>query len=114
MHKLLKVSAVVAVLLAGAGASYRLVLPATEAAPQRWQDRPPQQRKAIENCLEAAQMVFAVHWAVACTTEEGQSPAGEADGNAECDLPHSKAAAVNAWLDRAEKACFAESLQSAR
>jgi hypothetical protein len=90
MDKWLKVSIMVAVLLAGAGAFYHFafVLPGIEQA----------RRSAIESCREAARMVYDVHWAVACMP----------DGDAECDLPDAKAAVVNAWLDDAEKRCMAE------
>lgn len=92
MDKWLKVSIMVAVLLAGAGAFYHFVfvLPEIEQA----------RRGAIESCRYAARMVYDVHWAAAC--------AGHADGHAECDLPDAKAAVVNAWLDEAEKRCMAE------
>ena len=108
MHQWLKVSAGMAVLLAGAGASYRLVLPGIEPAPLHGEYSPVQRGRALEECLQAAQMVYAVHWAVACMSQAGQAPAGTNDGNAECDLPDSKAAVVNAWLDKAEKACRTE------
>jgi L-alanine-DL-glutamate epimerase-like enolase superfamily enzyme len=110
MHKWLKVSVVMAVLLACAGAfySFTFVLPGIETAALSSMSSPAQRSGAVEDCLEAAQMVFAVHWAVACMNEAGQATAGAADGNAECDLPNSKAAVVNAWLDEAERACFTE------
>jgi hypothetical protein len=100
MDKWLKVSIVVAVLLAGAGALYHFVfvLPGIEQA----------RRAAIESCLQAARMVYDVHWAAACTTQVGQASPGQADGHAECDLPDDKAAVVNAWLDQAEQRCMAE------
>jgi hypothetical protein len=103
MNKWLKVSILAAVLLAGAGAFYRFVfvLPGIEQARQNG-------GPALEQCQQAAQMVYAVHWAVACMTEVGQASTGVADGNAECDLPDAKAAVVNAWLNEAEKQCIAE------
>lgn len=118
MDKWLKVSIVVAVLLAGAGAFYRFVFipPGIEQARQdrgnaaRRADefRLAERRNALEHCREAARMVYDVHWAVACMTEVGQASAGLADGHAECDLPNAKAAVVNAWLNEAEERCMAE------
>lgn len=110
MHKWLKVSAVVAVPLACAGAFYRfaVVLPGTEVAALYRVNSPAPRHSAVEDCLQAAQMVYAVHWAVACMSQAAQATAGAGDGNAECDLPDAKAAVVNAWLDEAEKACIAE------
>jgi len=61
-----------------------------------------QRRGALEHCLYAAQMMFDVQWAAACTTQVG------ADDSADCDLPDAKAAVVNAWLNDAEKMCMAE------
>ena len=57
---------------------------------------------ALEDCLYAAQMMFDVKWAAACTTQVG------ADDSADCDLPDAKAAVVNAWLNEADKQCRAE------
>ena len=119
MDKWLKVSIVAAALLAGAGAFYRFgfVLPGIEQARQdrgnaaRRADefQLVQRRDALEHCLQAARMIYDVHWAVACMTEVGQaSSTGVADGNAECDLPDAKAAVVNAWLNDAEEQCIAE------
>lgn len=109
MHKWLKISAPLAALLAGGGAFYEFVIapPATDPDPLYAQIGPTQRRAAIDDCMQAAQMVFAVHWAVACSAQAVQTPA-EADGNAECDLPDSRAAVVNAWLDEAERACMAD------
>lgn len=100
MDKWLKVSIMVAVLLAGAGAFYHFVfvLPEIEQA----------RRGAIESCRYAARMVYDVHWAAACATQAGQASPGQADGHAECNLPDAKAAVVNAWLDEAERRCMAE------
>lgn len=56
----------------------------------------------LEQCLYAAQMAFDVHWAAACTTQVG------ADDSAECELPETKAAVVNAWLNDEDKRCMAE------
>lgn len=100
MNKWLKVSLVVAVLLAGAGAFYRLVF-----LPSGMEQA---QASAIEDCQKAARMVFDVHWAAACMTQGGQASPGQADGHAECELPNDKAAVVNRWLDEAEAQCRAE------
>jgi hypothetical protein len=118
MDKWLKVSIVAAALLAGAGAFYRFgfVLPGIEQARQdrgnadRRADefQLVQRRDALEHCLQAARMVYDVHWAVACMTEVAQASSGLVDGHAECDLPDSKAAVVNAWLNEAEAQCIAE------
>ncbi len=110
MHKWLKVSVVMAVLIACATAFYRFgfVPPGIETASLNRKSSPAQPSAEVEDCLQAAQLVFAVHWAVACMNEAGQATAGAADGNAECDLPNPKAAVVNAWLDEAERACFSE------
>jgi len=118
MDKWLKVSIVAAVLLAGAGAFYGLgfVLPGIEQARQAGGNAAgradefqlAQRRDALEQCRQAAQMVYDVHWAAACMTEVGQASQGLADGHAECDLPDAKAAVVNAWLDEAEERCIAE------
>jgi hypothetical protein len=62
----------------------------------------PQRGIELEQCLYAAHMAFDVHWAAACTTQVG------ADDSAECDLPDTKAAVVNAWLNDEEKRCMAE------
>lgn len=98
-----------AALLAGGGAFYHFVFarPGIEAALLQMQTSPVQRRAAIGDCMQAAEMVFAVHWAAACMAEAGQTP-GNPDGNAECDLSDSQAAVVNAWLDEAEKACVTE------
>lgn len=98
MDKWLKVSIVVAVLLAGAGALYR----DSESTARRADER----RAVVEECQRAARMVYDVHWAAACA-QAGQSSPGQADGHAECDLPDDKAAVVNAWLDEAEQRCVA-------
>jgi hypothetical protein len=118
MDKWLKVSIVAAALLAGAGAFYRFgfVLPGIEQARQdrgnadRRADefQLVQRRDALEHCVQAARMVYDVHWAVACMTEVAQASSGLVDGHAECDLPDSKAAVVNAWLNEAEAQCIAE------
>lgn len=106
MDRWLKVSLVVAVLLAGAGTFYHRVF----VLPGVGQDgeSAAQSRSAMEDCQRAARMVYDVHWAAACMTQAGQAPPGEADGHAECDLPDDKAAVVNAWLDEAERRCVAE------
>lgn len=101
MDKWLKVSLVVAV-LAGGGLLYHFVFlgPGTEQALR--------DKAVFEDCQKAARMVYDVHWAAACMTQVGQSSPGHADGHAECELPDDKAAAVNAWLDEAERRCMAE------
>jgi hypothetical protein len=99
MHNWPKVSIVVAVLLAGAGAFYRLV-PGIEQARTR--------SAAVDDCLQAVRMAYDVQWAAACATQGGQGTPGQADGHAECDLPDAKAAIVNAWLDQDEQRCVAE------
>jgi hypothetical protein len=53
-------------------------------------------------------LAYDVHWAAACATQAGQGSAGQADGDAECDLPEAKAAVVNAWLDQDEQRCVTE------
>jgi hypothetical protein len=108
----------VAALLAGVGAVYYFVpaMPEIEqarlgienAAKSSDQFRLAQRRGDVEDCLQAARMVYAVHWAAACTSEVGQPSQGIADGHAECDLPHDKAAVVNAWLNEAEERCVVE------
>jgi hypothetical protein len=118
MDKWLKISIVAAaVLLAGAGAFYRFgdVLPGIgrvppdggNAARRADEIQLAQRRNALEHCLQAARMVYDVHWAAACM-REGQASPGLADGHAECDLPDAKAAVVNAWLNEAEERCVAE------
>ena len=102
MYKWQKVSIVVAVLLAGAGAAYHFVF----VPPGIEQTR--QGGSAIEDCQIAARMVYDVHWAAACMAQAGQASPGLADGHAECDLPEEKAAVVNKWLDEAEARCMAE------
>jgi hypothetical protein len=104
MYKWQKVSIVVAVLLAGAGAAYHFafVRPGIEQA------RQDPGRSAVEDCQIAARMVYDVHWAAACMTQVDQASPGLADGHAECDLPEDKAAVVNKWLDEAEARCLAE------
>jgi hypothetical protein len=100
MDKWLKVSILVAVLLAGAGAFYRYSESTARQADER--------RAIVEECQKAERMAFDVHWAAACMTQVGQASQGQADGHAECDLPDEKAAVVNAWLDQAEQRCMAE------
>lgn len=100
MHKWLKVSIAVAVLLAGAGAYHRFFSP-TPGIEQA-------HRSALEDCHRAARMVYDVHWAAACMAQAAEAPTGLADGHAECELPDDKAAVVNAWLDQAERQCLAE------
>ncbi|MDP3761909.1 MAG: hypothetical protein Q8R01_15475 [Ramlibacter sp.] len=99
MDKRLQSSLAAALLLAGSGAYLYL----KGGAPSQ-QDalQVAQQRSELEHCLHAAQMVFDVHWAAACTTQ------GDGDDSAECDLPDAKAAVVNTWLNEAEKRCMAE------
>jgi len=97
MNKWLKVSIVMAVLLAGGGAFYHLF--GIEQV---------QRSAAVEDCLEAARMAYDVQWAAACETQAGQATSGQADGHAECDLPEAKAAVINAWLDQDERRCVAE------
>lgn len=117
MDKWLKASIMAAVLLAGTGVFYyfAVVLPRIEQARLDREtalgrtelSRLAQRRSAIDSCREAARMVYAVHWAAACTTQVSQGPS-HADGHAECDLPDSKAAVVNAWLKQDEARCIAE------
>lgn len=104
MDRLLKVSLVAGALLVGGGAWYGLGgnAPARLDVAQR-----PAPRSDLEHCLDSARMIFDVHWAAACTAEAEQGVPG-ADGHAECDLAGDRAAAVNAWLDRAEARCRAE------
>jgi hypothetical protein len=97
MNKWLKVSIVMAVLIAGGGASYHLV--GTERA---------QRSAAVEDCLQGVRMAYDVHWAAACATQAGQASSDQAEGHAECDLPDAKAAIINAWLDQDEQRCVAE------
>jgi hypothetical protein len=111
MHKWPAMCLTLAVLAAGAGALYHFSSSAgggdrVAAAKDLLQGA--QRRSALDQCREAAQMVYDVHWAAACLTVVGQSSPGTADGHAECDLPDEKAAVVNAWLDRAEAQCAAE------
>jgi hypothetical protein len=118
MDKWLKVSIVAALLLAGVGLFYRIgfVPRGSEQSRQGGGNADTradavqlaQRRNALEQCRQAARMVYDVHWAVACMTEAAQATPGLSDGDAECDLPDAKAAAVNAWLDEAEKQCVAE------
>lgn len=61
---------------------------------------------ALDQCLDAVQLEFDVHWAAACTTQVG------GDDSADCDLPDVKAAVVNAWLTAAERQCMAEARAS--
>lgn len=98
MDKWLKVSLAAAVLLAGGGASWYLK-DGTSRAPDGVNVA---QHSALQHCLQAAQMIYDVHWAAACTTQ------GSANDHADCDLPDAKAAVVNAWLDRAEARCRAD------
>lgn len=95
----MQVALLAAVLLTGSGAYYYFSRGAT-SQPDATQVS--LRRGAFEQCMHAAQMVFDVHWAAACTTQVGE------DDGAECDLPAAKAAVVNAWLNEAEKRCMAE------
>jgi hypothetical protein len=99
MDKRFKVSIVMAVLIAGGGALYLLV-PGLDQARTR--------SAAMEECMQGVRMAYAVQWAAACATHAGQATPGQADGDAECDLPDAKAAVVNAWLDQDEQRCVAE------
>src|SRR4030095_5793265 len=99
MDKRLKVSIVMAVLVAGAGAGAFYHFAGIEQA---------QHSAAVEECLQGARMAYDVQWAAACATQAGQASSGQADGHAECDLPEAKAAVVNAWLDQDEQRCVAE------
>lgn len=110
MNKWLMRSIAVALLLAVAGAllHFARVLPETGLAPEL---KLAQRHRAVEECRQAARMVYDVHWAAACVgqvTQVGQAWPGQADGHAECDLPNEKAAVVNAWLDEAERLCAVE------
>jgi len=104
MDRRLKVSLAVGVLLAGGGALHYLSrnAPARPDVVQLGAQLGP-----LEQCMYSARMTFDVHWAIACATEAEQGVPG-ADGNAECDLPDDRAAAVNAWLDRAEAQCLGQ------
>lgn len=120
MDKWLKVSIMTATLLVGAGAfsfyHFAFSLPGTQQARRDSEGaegpvvelRLAQGRSPVEDCHEAARMVYDVHWAAACMTEVGQAGPGRADGHAECELPDDKAAVVNAWLNQAEERCMAE------
>ena len=112
MDKWLKVSIVMAALLAGAGALcyfYFAFVPPVQSAGARADELGlVQRRSAVVSCQEAAQMAYDVHWAAACQAQAGQASQGFADGHPECDLPEAKAAVVNAWLNEAERRCMAE------
>lgn len=118
MHKRLKPSSIgVAALLAGMGLVHQFgFVPASwRGANERASTGMPvdvfraaQQRTSIQDCWEAARLVFDVHWAVACMAHEGQASADQPDGFAECELPDAKAAVVNRWLDEAESQCVAD------
>jgi hypothetical protein len=121
MDKWQKVSiAMMAALLAGAGAFQQFAIvpfgaerarPDAENAASpvdELRPAPEYQRSAMVGCQEAANMLYAVHWAVACQAQAGQASPGLAEGDAECDLPEAKAAVINAWLDEAEQRCRAE------
>jgi hypothetical protein len=98
MDRRLQVALIGAMLLGGGAYLYL-----ERGAPPRQDElQVAQQRSELEHCLHAAQMVYDVHWAAACTTHGG------ADDSAECDLPDARAAVVNAWLNEAEKRCMAE------
>ncbi len=99
MDKRLYIALIAAVLLIGGGAYYYFKSPASS---QLDAVQVAHRRGALDQCMHAAQMVFDVHWAAACTTQVG------ADDGAECDLPEAKAAVVNAWLNKAEALCMAE------
>jgi hypothetical protein len=104
MHKRLA-SMTVAVLLAGAGAAmlshFASFLPGKGTPVRTDEFAIANGRSAMVGCREAAQMTFDVHWAAACQAQAG-------DGHAECDLPDTKAAVINAWLNEAERRCAAE------
>ena len=104
MDRRLKVSLAVGALLAGGGSLHCLSRLAP-GVPDSVQFAA--QPGALEQCLISARMTFDVHWAVACAAEAQQGVPG-ADGNAECDLSDDRAAAVNAWLDKAEAQCRSE------
>lgn len=106
MDKRLQVASMVALLLSGGSGGYLYF--SSGLGPYRPHALQLSIRSdAFEQCVVAARMTYDVHWAAACTTQEGD------DNGAECDLPPAKAAVVNAWLNNAEMECMAEA-RSAR
>jgi hypothetical protein len=111
LDKLLKLSIMVAVLLAGAGIFYHLVIYLPEVERSRRADAKQEAqaiaaRTSVEQCLQAAQLLYDITWASACMAVAIQDKS--ADGSSECSLPDARAAPINSSLKDAEAKCLAE------
>jgi hypothetical protein len=59
---------------------------------------------AVEDCRRAAELLYEVAWAAACMKTQ--------DDSADCTLPDSQAARVNAILAEEEAQCMADEAQA--
>jgi len=142
MDKWLKVSVAAGTLLAGTGVFYHYVvfLPGVERAREEArQAAAVPARSGLDQCRQAAQLLYDVTWASACMTVAIQQQErhteclkeeaivldpsrrgrahcdqqfGNADGSSECSLPNARAALVNAAFKDAEERCQAEARRS--
>lgn len=132
MDKWLTGSFAAAALLAGAGVLYHYVFAQPRA--ERPEPSTPHAAARMDQCRQAAQLLYDVTWASACMTVAIQEKArhaacledtsripdpalrkahcdhqhGEAEGISDCSLPNEHAAMVNAALREAEDRCTAE------
>jgi hypothetical protein len=116
LDKLLKLSIMVAVLLAGTGIFYHLVIYLPEVDRARRADAKQEAqaaaaRTSVEQCLQAAQLLYDITWASACMAVAIHDKS--ADGSSECSLPDARAAPINASLGEAEAKCLAEPFSAA-
>lgn len=137
MDNWLKASTGTAIVLAGAGVFYHLVvhLPAVEQArreeAERSQANAPNvatRRMVMEQCQQAARLLYDIHWASACMVSANHADAQHAmclrdpavkdkahcdqfdrtDSAPDCTLPGARAAPINAMLRDAEARCLVE------
>jgi len=97
-HKL-SIASTVALLAAGAALTF-LWQPAAQPAreaPARFDDA------VLEPCLRAAELLYLITWAAACSKTE--------DDSNDCTLPDSRAAPINAALNADQAQCRSAALQ---
>jgi hypothetical protein len=137
MDNWLRASSAAAIVLAGAGVFYHLVihLPAAEQA-RREDERArttaeptvASRRHVMEQCQQAARLLYDIHWASACMVTANHEDAQHAlclrdpatrdkaqcdkvertDPEPDCTLPGARAAPINAMLRDSEARCLVE------
>jgi hypothetical protein len=94
----LKLSLAAAASLAAAGAACAWFLLPSDARPVA--NAPP---AVVEHCKRAAELLYDVHWAAACS---------RTDDSNDCMLPDAQAAKVNSILAAEENRCMAAEAQA--